>query len=107
MADELNIKNGAEVMKNGSDVTGTASRQPWFARNSKSVIFLLVVIALVGAYLSLSIPVSVFPSTDFPRIVIGIDNAVMPIDQMMVTVTRQVEQGVTRGPGLRGGRHIT
>ncbi len=100
MADELNIKNSP-------DVTVVPPRQPWFAQNSKSVIFLLVVVALVGAYLSLTIPVSVFPSTDFPRIVIGIDNGVMPIDQMMVTVTRPVEQAVNSVPGLEVVRSIT
>ncbi|HEX6778117.1 MAG TPA: hypothetical protein VF099_07945, partial [Ktedonobacterales bacterium] len=60
----------------------------WFTRNSQSLIFLVVVVAMVGAYLAFTIPVSVFPSTDFPRIVIGVDSGVMPIDQMMVTVTR-------------------
>jgi len=35
----------------------------------------------VGGYLAFAIPVSVFPNTDFPRIVIGVDNGVMPIDQ--------------------------
>ena len=98
MAEELNIKNGAEV---------APQQQPWFARNSKSVIFLIIVIALVGAFQSLTIPVAVFPSTDFPRIVIGIDNGVMPIDQMMVTITRPVEQAVNNVPGLELVRSIT
>ena len=98
MADELNIKNNAE---------DTSTKRPWFAQNSKSVIFVIIVVALVGAYLSLTIPVSVFPSTDFPRIVIGIDNGVMPIDQMMVTITRPVEQAVNNVPGLEVVRSIT
>jgi len=38
-------------------------------------------------YLAFNIPVSVFPATDFPRIVIGADNGVAPTDQMLVTVT--------------------
>src|SRR5262249_24310753 len=79
----------------------------WFAQNSKSVIFLMIVVALAGAYLSTTIPVSVFPSTDFPRIVIGIENGVMPIDQMMVTITRPVEQAVNSVQGLESVRSIT
>ena len=47
----------------------------WFTRNSQALIFLVLVIAAVGAYLAFTIPVSVFPSTDFPRIVIGVDSA--------------------------------
>ncbi|HEY2113482.1 MAG TPA: efflux RND transporter permease subunit, partial [Candidatus Angelobacter sp.] len=44
---------------------------------------------------------------DFPRIVIGIDNGVMPIDQMMVTITRPVEQAVNSVQGLEMVRSIT
>ena len=52
-----------------------------------------------GVYLAFTIPVSVFPSTDFPRIVIGVDNGVMPIDQMLVTITRPLEEAVNSVPG--------
>ena len=53
--------------------------QYWFARHSKSIIFLIIVLTVVGAYEALTIPVAVFPSTNFPRIIIGVDNGVMPI----------------------------
>src|SRR5712672_4816963 len=46
-------------------------------------------------------PVSAFPSTDFPRIVIGVDNGVMPIDQILVTITRPIEESVNNVPGLQ------
>ena len=59
----------------------------WFARHSKSVIFLIITVALLGGYLAFTVPVSVFPETNFPRILIAVDNGVMPIDQMMVTMT--------------------
>jgi multidrug efflux pump subunit AcrB len=80
---------------------------PWFQRLSRPILFLTVSLALVGAYLALSIPVSVFPSTDFPRIVIGIDNGVTPIDQMLVTITRPLEEAVNSVPGLQKVRSIT
>jgi len=79
----------------------------WFARLSKPIIFLIVTLALVGAYLAFTIPIAVFPSTNFPRIVIGIDNGVMPIDQMMVTITRPVEEAVNSVPGLHLVQSIT
>jgi len=62
---------------------------------------------LVGGYLAFAIPVSVFPSTDFPRIVIGVDNGVAPIDQMLVTVTKPIEEAVNSVPGLQNVRSIT
>src|SRR5438094_5441113 len=74
---------------------------PWFHRLSNPILFLIVSLALVGGYLAFTIPVSVFPSTDFPRIVIGVDNGVMPIDQMLVTITRPLEEAVNSVPGLQ------
>lgn len=79
----------------------------WFVRNSKSMLFLIITLALVGAYLAFTIPVSVFPATNFPRIMIGVDNGVMPIDQMMVTITRPIEEAVNSVPGLHQVRSIT
>jgi CzcA family heavy metal efflux pump len=79
----------------------------WFVRLSRPSIFLIIVLALVGAYLAFTIPIAVFPATNFPRIVIGIDNGVMPIDQMMVTITRPVEEAVNSVPGLQSVRSIT
>jgi CzcA family heavy metal efflux pump len=74
---------------------------PWFQRLSRPILFLVVSLALVGAYLAFTIPVSVFPQTDFPRIVIGVDNGVTPIDQMLVTITRPIEEAVNAVPGLQ------
>jgi CzcA family heavy metal efflux pump len=79
----------------------------WFAHFSKPVIFLIITVALLGAYLAFTIPVSVFPETNFPRILIGVDNGVMPIDQMMVTITRPLEEAVNSVPGLQNVRSIT
>ena len=79
----------------------------WFERFSRPVIFFTIALALVGGYLAFSIPVSVFPSTDFPRVVIGVDNGVAPIDQMLVTVTKPIEEAVNSVPGLQTVRSIT
>jgi len=83
------------------------SRTPWFHRLSRPVLFLTISLALVGGYLALSIPISVFPNTDFPRIVVGVDNGVMPIDQMLVTITRPIEEAVNSVPGLQKVTSIT
>src|SRR6202140_1681253 len=80
---------------------------PWFRRLSRPILFLIVSLALVGVYFAFTIPVSVFPNTDFPRIVVGIDNGVMPIDQMLVTITRPIEEAVNSVPGLLKVQSIT
>jgi CzcA family heavy metal efflux pump len=100
--DSLPVENGAGLSDKQNN-----SRTPWFHRLSRPVLFLTISLALVGAYLALSIPISVFPNTDFPRIVIGVDNGVMPIDQMLVTITRPVEEAVNSVPGLLKVTSIT
>ncbi|OLC98746.1 MAG: acriflavin resistance protein [Acidobacteria bacterium 13_1_40CM_4_58_4] len=80
---------------------------PWFHRLSRPILFLIVTLTLVGAYLAFTIPVAVFPNADFPRIVIGVDNGVMPIDQMLVTITRPLEEAVNSVPGLQKVQSIT
>ncbi len=80
---------------------------PWFHRLSRPVLFLTISLAFVGGYVAFSIPVSVFPNTDFPRIVVGVDNGVMPIDQMLVVITRPIEEAVNSVPGLQKVTSIT
>src|SRR6266567_1425759 len=80
---------------------------PWFHRLSRPILFLIISLALVGGYFAFTIPVAVFPNTDFPRIVVGVDNGVMPIDQMLVTITRPVEEAVNSVPGLQKVTSIT
>jgi CzcA family heavy metal efflux pump len=79
----------------------------WFAKLSKPILFLILTLALVGVYLGFTIPIAVFPETDFPRILVGVDNGVMPIDQMMVTITRPLEEAVNSVPGLQQVRSTT
>ena len=83
------------------------SGQHWIAQHSRPVVFLILTLGLLGAYLAFTIPVSVFPTTDFPRVLIGVDNGVMPIDQMTVTVTRPIEEAVNSVPGLLTVRSTT
>ena len=52
-------------------------------------------------------PSSVFPQTNFPRVVILIDNGVMPADEMMANVTRPVEEAMKDIPGTVNIRSAT
>jgi multidrug efflux pump subunit AcrB len=79
----------------------------WFARETKPIIFLIIALALVGAYLGFTIPIAVFPTTNFPRVIIGVDNGVMPIDQMLVTITRPMEEAVGGVLGIQDVKSIT
>ena len=79
----------------------------WTSQYAKPVVFIILTLVAIGVYLAFTIPVAVFPSTDFPRIVIGVDNGVAPIEQMQVMVTRPLEEAVNTVPGLDHVRSIT
>ncbi len=49
----------------------------WTARHGKPIIFVILTLVAVGIYLAFTIPVAVFPDTNFPRIVVGVDNGVV------------------------------
>ncbi len=80
--------------------TDVPQGEHWSALYGKSIIFVILTLIAAGSYLAFTIPISVFPSTNFPRIVVGIDNGVAPIDQMLVTVTRPIEEAVRTVQGL-------
>src|ERR1700682_2883741 len=88
---------------------GTAEQeaQHWSERFGKSIIFIILTMVAAGVYLAFNIPIAVFPETNFPRIVVGVDNGVAPIDQMLVTVTRPIEEALNSVPGLDRIQSIT
>ena len=79
----------------------------WLARSTRTIFFFTLVLMLIGIYLAFQVPISVFPETNFPRVVIGVDNGVMPVEQMEVTITRPIENAVNSVPGLQTVRSIT
>ncbi len=79
----------------------------WLSRSTRTIFFFATVLTLAGIFLATRVPISVFPETNFPRVVIGIDNGVMPVEQMEVTITRPIEDAVNAVPGLRIVRSTT
>jgi CzcA family heavy metal efflux pump len=79
----------------------------WLARSTRTIFFFAIALTLTGIYLAFQVPISVFPETNFPRVVIGVDNGVMPVEQMEVTITRPIENAVNSVPGLERVRSTT
>jgi hypothetical protein len=79
----------------------------WLSRSSKTIFFFLLVLTFAGIYAAFQVPISVFPDTNFPRVVIGIDNGVMPVEQMQVTITKPIEDAINSVPGLKTVRSTT
>jgi CzcA family heavy metal efflux pump len=79
----------------------------WLLRTAKPIFFFLLVLTIAGIYAAFKVPISVFPDTNFPRVVIGVDNGVMPVEQMQVTITKPIEDAVNSVPGLMTVRSTT
>ena len=89
------------------DLPGDTRKPFWLARSTRTIFFFAVMLTVAGIYLAFKVPISVFPETNFPRVVIGVDNGVMPVEQMEVTVTRPIEDAVNTVPGLLTVRSTT
>ena len=83
------------------------TRPFWLSLASKPIFFFLAVLTMGGVYAATQLPISVFPETNFPRVVIGVDNGVMPVEQMQVTITKPIEDAINSVPGLMTVRSTT
>src|ERR1700736_2842996 len=79
----------------------------WLSRSSKTIFFFLLVLTAAGVYAATQLPIAVFPDTNFPRVVIGVDNGVMPVEQMQVTITKPIEDAINSVPGITTVRSTT
>lgn len=76
-------------------------------RHALPVVFICAALCLAGVYAALNVSSAVFPQTNFPRVVVLVDNGVMPADEMMATVTRPIEEGMKDIPGVSTVRSAT
>jgi CzcA family heavy metal efflux pump len=88
-------------------MTRTSLLGRFATRQAKAIVFIVLVLCLAGVYCAATMPSSVFPQTDFPRVVILVDNGVMPADEMMATITRPIEEAMKAVPGTVNIRSTT
>jgi CzcA family heavy metal efflux pump len=67
-------------------------------KNPISVVLALVIGA--GLFLYSQVPVSLFPEITFPKLKVIADNGEQPVDKMMITVTRPLEDAIKKIPDL-------
>src|SRR5471030_2765403 len=68
-------------------------------KHALSVAFIAAALCLAGIFCALRMPSSVFPQTNFPRVVVIANNGITPADEMMATVTRPIEEALKDIPG--------
>jgi len=77
------------------------------SQQSRAVMVLVLLLCIAGAYAAWHLPTAIFPQTDFPRIVIVVDNGVVPAPQTLASVTRPIEQAMNGIPGITRIRSTT
>lgn len=76
-------------------------------QNAIPIMFIALVLCLAGIFCARQTPSSVFPRTDFPRIVVTVNNGIMPANEMMATITRPIEEAMKIIPGVVSVRSST
>ena len=61
----------------------------------------VMLLCIAGAYAAWHMPSAIFPNTDFPRIIITVENGEAPPDQMLATVTQPIEEKMNGIPGIQ------
>ncbi len=79
----------------------------WAAAHRRSILFLVAILGLAGIAAGLKLPVALFPHVNFPRVVVSLETGDRPADQMVIAVTRPVEQSVRSVPGVASLRSTT
>ncbi|HQT47095.1 MAG: transporter [Acidocella sp. 20-63-7] len=72
----------------------------WLERHRRSFLMLAAVLALGGVAAALSLPIGLYPRTNFPRVRINIDTGSQPAAQMVLQVTQPIEQAAHAVPGV-------
>ena len=71
------------------------------------MVLIVLAFAMAGFFFIFKLPISIFPQTDFPRIVVLVDNGITPPDIQLVTVTRPIEEAIRLVPGITTVRSVT
>jgi CzcA family heavy metal efflux pump len=70
------------------------------SRQSRAIVVIVALLCAAGIYAAWQLPIAVFPETDFPRIVIIVDNGEAPASQTLASVTRPIEEAMNGIPGI-------
>ena len=70
-------------------------------QHARAATLIAVALMVAGALAALSLPSSIYPPLEFPRIVVIAKSGTLPSQSMTLTVTRPIEQAVMEVPGVR------
>jgi CzcA family heavy metal efflux pump len=83
------------------------SYENFFVTHKKPISLVLFIILLGGGFAYSKLQTSLFPEITFPKIKIIADAGLQPVNKMMVTVTKPLENAIKQVPGLQYVRSTT
>ncbi len=79
----------------------------FFVSHKSPVSILMAIILFAGLFALSRMQSSLFPEVTFPKIKVIAENGLQPVNKMMVTVTKPLENAIKRVPSLKNVRSIT
>jgi len=79
----------------------------FFVKHKNGLSTLLFIIIIGGLFAYSKLQTSLFPEITFPKIKIIVDAGQQPIDKMMITVTKPLENAIKKVPDLKTVRSTT
>ncbi|PUZ23288.1 acriflavine resistance protein B [Chitinophaga parva] len=79
----------------------------YFTHHRNPITLLLALIIIGGVYAYVHLQASLFPQVTFPKIKIIADAGLQPVDKMMITVTKPLENAIKQIPDLQNLRSTT
>jgi len=79
----------------------------YFVTHRKPIMMVLALIIMGGIYCYTKLQTSLFPEITFPKIKIIADEGLQPVNKMMITVTKPLENAVKQVPDLQVVRSTT
>jgi CzcA family heavy metal efflux pump len=79
----------------------------YFISHKKPISLVLALILLGGVFVYTKLQTSLFPEITFPKIKIIADEGLQPVNKMMITVTKPLENAVKQVPDLQTVRSTT
>jgi len=77
------------------------------SNQSRAILVIVALLCATGIYAAWQLPVAIFPQTDFPRVVIIVDNGEAPASQTLASVTRPIEEAMNGIPGIARIKSVT
>ncbi len=81
--------------------------QGYFITHRKPIMLVLALVLMGGIYSYTKLQTSLFPEITFPKIKIIADEGLQPVNKMMITVTKPLENAVKQVPDLQLVRSTT